>query len=80
MGLVLACVARIMHGDWSIRLGENRPDRAIKHLAAMLMNTQYTYNASSNDGVHEVESGFICITGTLEFINSMVLKQIKKIK
>ena len=36
MSLVLACVVRIMHDNWSIRLGENRPDRALKHLAAML--------------------------------------------
>ena len=27
----------IMHDDWSIRLGENRPDRALKHLTAMLV-------------------------------------------
>ena len=26
----------ILHDDWSIRLGENRPDMALKHLAAML--------------------------------------------
>ena len=30
---------RILHDDWSIRLGENRPDRALKHLAAVLRNT-----------------------------------------
>ena len=36
MGLALACVMIIMHDDWSIRLGENRPDRALIHLAAML--------------------------------------------
>ena len=28
MGLVLACVVRILHDDWSIRLGENRPDQS----------------------------------------------------
>ena len=27
----------ILHADWSIRLGDNRPDRALKHLAAMLL-------------------------------------------
>ena len=27
----------ILRDDWSIRLGENRPDRALKHLAAMLV-------------------------------------------
>ena len=26
----------ILHYDWSISLGGNRPDRAVKHLAAML--------------------------------------------
>ena len=26
----------ILHDDWSIKLGENRPDKALKHLAAML--------------------------------------------
>ena len=26
----------ILHDDWSIRLGENRPDRALTHLAVML--------------------------------------------
>ena len=36
MGLVLACVVRILHDDRSIRLGENRPRRVLKHLAAML--------------------------------------------
>ena len=37
MGLVLACVIRILQDDWSIRLGENRPEGARKHLAAMLV-------------------------------------------
>ena len=37
MGLVLACVDRILHDDWSIRLGENRLDTVIEHLAAMLL-------------------------------------------
>ena len=27
MGLVLACVVRMLHNDWPISLGENRPDR-----------------------------------------------------
>ena len=36
MGLPLACVVKILHDYWSIRLGENRPYRALKHLAAML--------------------------------------------
>ena len=27
----------ILHADWSIRLGENGPDRALKHLAATLV-------------------------------------------
>ena len=27
---------RIMHDDWPIRLGENRPDRVLKHLAGIL--------------------------------------------
>ena len=36
MGLALACAVRILHGDWSIRLGESRPDKVLKHLAAML--------------------------------------------
>ena len=27
----------ILHDDWSIRLGENRPDRALTHLIAMLV-------------------------------------------
>ena len=26
----------MVHDDWSIRLGENRPDRDLKHLAAIL--------------------------------------------
>ena len=37
MGLVLACLVRILHDDWSIRLGENRPDGVLKHLAAILI-------------------------------------------
>ena len=36
MGLALACVVVILHDDWSIRSGENRLDRVLKHLAAML--------------------------------------------
>ena len=36
MGLALACVVRMLHDDWSIRLGENRPYRALKHLSGML--------------------------------------------
>ena len=36
MGLPLACVMRIMHRDWSIRLGENVFNMALKHLVAML--------------------------------------------
>ena len=39
MGLVLACMVRIVLDDWSIRLGENRPDRVLKQLAAMLFLT-----------------------------------------
>ena len=39
MGQVLACVVRILHDDWSIRLGENKPDEARKHLVAMLSNS-----------------------------------------
>ena len=35
-GLVLAYVVRVLHDDWLIRLGENIPDRALKHLAAMI--------------------------------------------
>ena len=35
-GLVLASVVRILHDDWPIRLGENRPDRVLKHLSAVL--------------------------------------------
>ena len=29
----------ILHDDWSIRLGENRPDKTLKHLATMLLCT-----------------------------------------
>ena len=36
MGLALACVVRILHDDWSIRLGENRLHMVLKHLATML--------------------------------------------
>ena len=35
---LIACVVRILHDDWSIRLGENGHDQSsqpIKHLAAM---------------------------------------------
>ena len=44
MGLALACVMRILHEDWSIRLGENRFNMALKHLAAMMVMTrQYVF-------------------------------------
>ena len=36
MDLVLACGVRILQEDWSIRLGENRLEKVLKHLAAML--------------------------------------------
>ena len=38
MGLVLACVVRILHDDWSIRMGENRLDRVLKHLVSMFID------------------------------------------
>ena len=31
MGLVLACMVRILHDDWSNRSGENRSNRALKY-------------------------------------------------
>ena len=34
----------ILHDDWSIRLGENRPDSVLKHLAAMLTRAQKKAN------------------------------------
>ena len=34
----------ILHDDWSFRLGENGPDRALKHLPAMLIK------ATANSG------------------------------
>ena len=37
MDLVLACVVRMLHDDWSIRLGENIPYRVLKRLVAMLV-------------------------------------------
>ena len=37
VALVVISLVRILHDDWSIRLGENRPDRALKHLVAMLV-------------------------------------------
>ena len=46
MDLVLACVIRILHDDGSIRLRENRPDGARKHLAAMLLQTPTTNKQS----------------------------------
>ena len=36
MDLALACVVLILRDDWSIWSGENRLDRVLKHLAAML--------------------------------------------
>ena len=35
-GPALACAVRILHDGWSIKLGENRPDRALQHLLAIL--------------------------------------------
>ena len=43
MGLVIACVVRILHDDCSIRLGENRRDRALKHLAAMIFELKILF-------------------------------------
>ena len=44
MSLALACVVIILHDDWSISLGENRRNRGLKHLVAMLP----CYSAFSN--------------------------------
>ena len=35
----------ILHDDWSIRLGENRPGRVLKQLAGMLDNPVYILSA-----------------------------------
>ena len=52
MDLVLACVVRIMHNDWLIKLGENRPDRVLKHLEAMLGKYEtITYNDHSKSKI-----------------------------
>ena len=32
----------ILHDDWPVRLGEYRPDRAFKHLVAMLSHDNVT--------------------------------------
>ena len=40
MGLVLACMLRILYDDWSSKLGENRSGRVLNHLAAMLREMQ----------------------------------------
>ena len=45
MDLVLASVVRIRYYDWSIRLGENRPDRVLKHMATMLSFITLDYYA-----------------------------------
>ena len=42
----------ILHDDWSIRLGENRPDWTLKHLVAML-SLSVTHNLC--------ESGFLIL-------------------
>ena len=34
----------MLHDDWSIRLGENRPDRALKHMAAILYKAPFIGN------------------------------------
>ena len=49
MGLnlaVAACVVRILHDDWSIRLGENISEQALKHLAAVLLDLRFFKNTS----------------------------------
>ena len=39
-------MVRALHDDWSIRLGENRSDQTVKHLAAVLVSKQsLTLNA-----------------------------------
>ena len=50
MGLILACVVRILHDDWSSRLGENIPDRVLKDLAAMLCELIPVENSVANVG------------------------------
>ena len=35
MGLVLACVFRILHDDWSTRLGESRRDRVVHGISIL---------------------------------------------
>ena len=72
----------ILHADWSIRLGENRPDRALKHLAAMLSQVKYS---EFTQALHAPELtlisskfGCFCRTLLLNILLYAVLKGMSK--
>ena len=62
MGLVLACVVRILHDDWSIRLGENRTDGVRQHLAAMLRQEAHA-SLTVDDGSDSNPKGSLLLDG-----------------
>ena len=41
MSIFFAYVVRILHDNWSIKSGENGPDRVLKHLVAMFCTTNF---------------------------------------
>ena len=49
-----ACVERILHDDWSIRLGENRSEQTLKHMAAMLKDTGIAQMMHDSEKRHSV--------------------------
>ena len=58
MGLVLVCVVRILHDDWSITLGENKSNRALKHLVAMLPTTENVQKILLTDVTFRIDLPF----------------------
>ena len=66
MGLVLACVVRILHDDWLIRLGENRHDSVLKHLVAMLTN---------NDNNLDLYRAFVQLTQKLRILKKYIYER-----
>ena len=63
MDLLLARVVRILNDDWSIKLGENGSDRALKHLATMFRecNKSNPFEAANVRVIKQSKYRIICL-------------------
>ena len=75
MGLVLACVVRILCGDRSIKLGENRSDRFLKRLLAILSSNVTYFNPFVVASLlHQRDFQCVSLIGSNNFCKSIVCR------